>query len=379
LVRAEELCRSKGIELIFVIEPFAAKHPNTYRMVLSGSSGRSVAFTALSTGGGIIRLVELDGHGVSDDRDYINPLMPVSVAFDPILPFADIDGLLRIVNKDCGNLSEYALIYEAGLGSFGKEEVLDLAGRHLQVMAAAVATGLAGTGFKDRILPRQSHLLVRNPRRGQLIPAPLTNAIIRSVTAIMETKSSMGLIVAAPTAGSCGTLAGTLLSVAEMTAKNREERQKALLAAGMVGVFIAQQGGFAAEEGGCQYECGAASGMTAAALVELMGGDAMMSLHAASMAMQNTMGLICDPVADRVEVPCLGKNIMAALNALAAANMVIAGFDHVIPLKEVITAMKEVGEGMSPRYRCTCRGGLSIAPEALKIQKKLNAAIARPA
>jgi len=112
--------------------------------------------------------------------------------------------------------------------------------------------------------------------------------------------------------------------------------------------------------------------MAAAALVELMGGDGQMSLNAASMALQNTLGMICDPVADRVEVPCLGKNIMAALNALAAANMIIAGFDHVIPLDEVIKTMKDVGDDMHLKYRCTCKGGLSVTPTARRIHKKLS-------
>lgn len=147
---------------------------------------------------------------------------------------------------------------------------------------------------------------------------------------------------------------------------------RALLAAGITGVFIALEGGFAAEEGGCQYECGAASGMAAAALVEMMGGKASMTLNAASMALQNTLGMICDPVADRVEVPCLGKNIMAALNALAAANMTIAGYDHVIPLEEVITAMHQVGTDMNSKYRCTCKGGLSVTPTALRIHRDLS-------
>ncbi len=180
----------------------------------------------------------------------------------------------------------------------------------------------------------------------------------------METKSAMGVIVAAPTAGSCGTLAGTLSAVSKACNKGEEDLVRAFLAAGVVGIFIAQKGGFAAEEGGCQYECGAASGMTAAALVELMGGDGGTALAAASMALQNTMGLICDPVADRVEVPCLGKNIMAALNSVAAANMALAGFAHVVPLKEVIVAMQEVGKSMDQRFRCTSKGGLSITPAA---------------
>jgi L-serine dehydratase len=141
----------------------------------------------------------------------------------------------------------------------------------------------------------------------------------------------------------------------------------ALLAAGMFGVFISQVTGFAAEEGGCQYECGAASGMAAAALADLAGGDAVTALNAGSLALQNMIGLVCDPVADRVEVPCLGKNIMAALNALASANMAIAGFDPVIPAGEVIEAMKSVGCSMPHELRCTGKGGLSITPTARKI------------
>lgn len=373
LVKAEEICLQEEIELVFLIGRLEARHPNTYGVEITGVSGRTICFTALSTGGGIVRLVELQGEPVKDDREYVNPLMPICVTQNPVLPFHDIDELIRLIEKQGGDLSAYGMAYETGLGALDDNEVLDLAAAHWHVMKKAVANGLAGTEYDDRILPQQSHLLSRTPEKGELIPASITNSIIQSVSAVMETKSSMGAIVAAPTAGSCGTLAGTLLVVAEITGKSEKDIQRALLAAGMLGVLIAQQGGFAAEEGGCQYECGAASGMTAAALVELMGGDAMMALNGASMALQNTMGLICDPVADRVEVPCLGKNIMAALNGLAAANMIIAGFNHVVPVGQVIAAMKEVGEGMDHRYRCTCKGGLSITPTSLKIHKYLDA------
>ncbi len=372
LINSEEMCRQNDIELVFLIKPLTRKHPNTYGVELTGVSGRRLQFTALSTGGGIIRLVELNGDSVLDDQDYINPLMPVGVVKNPVLPFHNIEELNGIINTRGGSLSEYGIAYESALGALSEDEIKSLAADHLQVMKDAVTTGFSGTRYDDRILPHQSHLITRTPGKGELVPASLTNAIIKSVTAIMETKSSMGVIVAAPTAGSCGTLAGALIPVAEVTGKSEDEVCKALLCAGAIGVLIAQQGGFAAEEGGCQYECGAASGMTAAALVELMGGDAKMSLNAASMALQNIMGLICDPVADRVEVPCLGKNIMAALNGLAAANMIIAGFDHVIPVGQVIAAIKEVGEGMDHRYRCTCKGGLSITPEALKIHRKMS-------
>ncbi len=372
LVDAEQICQQQGIRLSYRIERYGAVHPNTYRIDMTGQSGRRLGFVALSTGGGIIRLTEIDGQRVQDDQHYLDGLFPITAEKNRTLPFADLDQLERLLGEDGGKLSEHAVAYESALGNVDGKYIMELALQHLRVMKNAVNTGREGTSWDDRILPRQSHLLGEAEKQGMVIPAVLTNAIIAAVTAVMETKSSMGVIAAAPTAGSCGTLAGTLTAVAAVCNKSEEEMVRGLLAAGLIGVFVAQQGGFAAEEGGCQYECGVASGMTAAALVELMGGDGKAALHGASMALQNTMGLICDPVADRVEVPCLGKNIMAALNGVAAANMILAGFEHVIPLGQVIIAMKEVGEGMDHRFRCTCKGGLSITPEAQKIQRLLG-------
>ncbi|MBS0011134.1 MAG: L-serine ammonia-lyase, iron-sulfur-dependent, subunit alpha, partial [Bacteroidales bacterium] len=289
-----------------------------------------------------------------------------------VMPFSDLSALSKILEDKGGVLSDYAVEYETALGNVSGEEVQALALSYLYIMREALGRGLAGTAYAGRILKQQSHLLSGEPAQGRLIPSDLTNEIIRSVTAVMEVKSSMGVVLAAPTAGSCATLPGVLLPVAEASHKTEKEMVRSLLAAGITGIFIAMETGFAAEEGGCQYECGSASAMAAAALVELMGGDGQMSLNAASMALQNTLGMICDPVADRVEVPCLGKNIMAALNAMASANMIIAGYDHVIPLGEVIKAMKEVGDNMNHKYRCTCKGGLSTTPTARRIHKNLS-------
>ncbi|MDJ0622200.1 MAG: L-serine ammonia-lyase, iron-sulfur-dependent, subunit alpha [Desulfocapsaceae bacterium] len=372
LVQAEEICQQKHIEIIFRVEEYGAVHPNTYRVYLLGEHGREISFTALSTGGGVINLVELEGERIANDHDHVAPLMPIQLVADPALPFLDVKGCQSIMEGSDNSLAEYGQRWEAALGGMNREDIMKIALHHIQVMRQAIDKGMAGTHYPDRILPRQAYRLRDMANTDQLIPAPLTNLIIANVTAIMESKSAMELIVAAPTAGSCGTLGGTMMAVAELLGKKEAELAEALMAAGLVGVFIAQQGGFAAEEGGCQYECGAASGMTAAALVELMGGSGKTALKAASMALQNTMGLICDPVADRVEVPCLGKNVMAALNGLAAANMALAGFVEVIPLGQVIAAMHEVGKGMDSRYRCTCKGGLSITPAAAEIGKKLK-------
>jgi L-serine dehydratase len=147
---------------------------------------------------------------------------------------------------------------------------------------------------------------------------------------------------------------------------------KAYFAAGIVGAYFAQGPGFSAEEHGCQVECGAASGMAAAGIAQLMGGTAKQAIDAASLAIQNMIGLICDPVAARVEVPCLGKNISAAVNAYASAIMAISGFDAVIPLDQVIQTVTEVGKLMPPCVKCTGKGGLAVTETALKIKNRLK-------
>jgi L-serine dehydratase len=235
----------------------------------------------------------------------------------------------------------------------------------------SIREGLKEKSYPDRILGHQSHLIMAAEKEGKIISSPL-NTVISYVTALMESKSSMEIIVAAPTAGSCGALGGAIFGIAEQISKSPDDIVKAFLAAGLIGVFIADKYTFAAEEGGCQVECGAASAMAAAGLVQLMGGSAIQAINASSMALQNCLGMICDPVADRVEVPCLGKNILAAANAFCSANMAIAGFDPVISLDEVIDAMKKVGDEIPRSLCCTGLGGLSQTPTSLRLHKKLS-------
>jgi L-serine dehydratase len=146
---------------------------------------------------------------------------------------------------------------------------------------------------------------------------------------------------------------------------------RAMLAGGLIGVFVATRSSFAAEVGGCQAETGAGAAMAAAALVELAGGNAAQALSASSHALQNVLGLVCDPVANRVEAPCLGRNIAGAANALACANIALAGYDHLIPLDEVLDAHRQISENMARELRCTALGGLSITPTSKAIEAKL--------
>ena len=206
----------------------------------------------------------------------------------------------------------------------------------------------------------------------KLLDAGILNPMILYVTAMMEAKSSMGVIVAAPTAGACGVLPGACLGASSAMGLSEDEVIRAMLAAGMIGVLISARSTFAAEVGGCQAECGAGSGMAAAALVTLAGGNTRQVIAAASMALQNVFGMVCDPVASRVEVPCLGKNVLAVSNGLGCANMALANYDPVIPLDEVIQAMDQVGRSLPPELRCTALGGLSMTRTARALEERLQ-------
>jgi L-serine dehydratase len=275
-------------------------------------------------------------------------------------------------NKDKNlQLWELAVAYEMARGNISAAEVFEKMAVIVRIMADSIDSGLRGTEYADRILPAQSLLFKEKMIQGKLLDDPVLNRIILYVSAVMEMKSSLGVIVAAPTAGACGTLPGTIIGAGRLLAATEGEIIKAMLVAGLIGVFIADQSTFAAEDAGCQAECGSASGMAAAGLVHLAGGNLQQALAAASLALQNSFGMTCDPIANRVEAPCLGKNVMAAANALACANMALAGYQHLIPLDEVLLAFDRVGRSLPRELRCTALGGLSLTKTAQKIQASL--------
>ncbi|WP_288503173.1 L-serine ammonia-lyase, iron-sulfur-dependent, subunit alpha [Cloacibacillus evryensis] len=305
------------------------------------------------------------------DFVFVKPMLPTLSRANCSVPFSSARDMLAF--SEGGNMPmwELAAEYEAARGGTSKDEALDKMRMLVSIMEGSLKEGLAGTEYADRILGPQARLIEAARERGALIPCDILNNVIKSITAIMETKSAMGVIVAAPTAGSCGCLPGTLLGAGLALGKPKEEITRAMLAAGLIGIFIAEGATFAAEVGGCQVECGSGSGMAAAGLVQLMGGSAEQCVDAASMALQNITGLACDPVANRVEVPCLGKNVMGGSNAVASANMALAGYDKVIPLDETIAAMYDVGLKLPLELRCTF-GGLGKSPAALKLLEKLK-------
>ena len=186
-----------------------------------------------------------------------------------------------------------------------------------------------------------------------------------------EANAAMGRICAAPTAGSSGVLPGVLFALAEERGLPEEKLALPLVTAGAIGMVIASRASLAGAEGGCQAECGSAAAMAAGAAVDLLGGTPEQIGHAVALSLKNLLGLVCDPVAGLVEVPCVKRNAGAATLALLAADMALAGIQSVIPVDEVIDAMAEVGQAMSPALRETAKGGLAATPTGLACAERI--------
>ena len=207
--------------------------------------------------------------------------------------------------------------------------------------------------------------LLEGPGAG-LCP-PFLREVIATALKTGECNACMGRIVAAPTAGASGVLPAVLIPLQRRDGIPDERMVQALYVSAGFGQVIAQRASIAGAEGGCQAEVGSASGMAAAALVHIMGGSAEQMAHACGMALANTLGLVCDPVAGLVEVPCVKRNVMGAVNALSCAEMALSGAGSVIPCDEVIDAMRSVGECLPAALRETGGGGLAASPTGRRI------------
>ena len=437
LPHSAQALHERGVQIRMETVDERDEHPNTYHLTLRNAREQH-SLTAISTGGGMIEVIAVDGVGLSLCGDYYETLLWVdgdgaalarrlpewfdadevllheaagrqlvevkaaqflndeTIAvlrgiasirlvkrLSPILPVLSRQGL-RVPFQTCNELLHYdagqntplwklAVAYEKARGDLTEAKILAKMLEIVRILRRSIQQGLAGTHYEDRVLGYQCGQFAELMRSGRLLDGGALNRIVLYVTALMEVKSSMGVIVAAPTAGACAALPGAVIAMAEEMKRSEEEMAKAFLASGIIGVFIATRWTFAAEVGGCQAEGGSAASMAAAALVTLANGTLAQTVAAASMAFQSMLGLICDPVANRVEVPCLGKNVLAASNALSCANMALAGYDPVIPFDEVVETAQRVAGQMPRELRCTALGGLSITKTSLAIEEKLAA------
>lgn len=213
--------------------------------------------------------------------------------------------------------------------------------------------------------------------KGKTVMGPLISNAIKMALAVAETNAAMGKIVAAPTAGSCGILPGALGALIQERGVSKEAAVKALFTAGEVGLIIANNASISGAEGGCQAECGTASAMAAAAIVELSGGSVDMCINAVAITIKCILGLVCDPVAGLVEVPCVKRNASGVTLAFTAAEMALAGITSVIPADEVVHVMKRVGQSLPASLRETAEGGLAATQTGKQLHtdifKKLSA------
>jgi len=207
---------------------------------------------------------------------------------------------------------------------------------------------------------------------GRLVSGPARDAIAIAL-AVSEHNACMGRVVAAPTAGSCGILPGVLLACEKHFQCTDEELVHALFNSSGMGMVIAHRASVSGAQGGCQAECGSASGIAASAAVELLGGTPAMCGHACALALKFSMGLTCDPVAGLVEVPCVKRNASGAVSALTAAELALAGIESAIPVDEVIDAMKNVGDLMHMSLKETALAGLAATKTGLEIKERLAA------
>jgi L-serine dehydratase len=403
-------------------------HPNTVEMTLTASDGSELNLVARSVGGGEIEITQVDGRPVlfsgaayeilvevpTAQADAAQALLAMDDAWleEPVrsadsgpvrligrrstaLPaplrrdlmkldaaarvwesapvyyvqtgqmlFTSATEIIELARQRGLSLGRLALAYESQLLGLSESEVLQEMLRRYDIMVRAVQQGLdpAFTGLQ--LLPACAGSIFEAEAAGRLSVRSLHTRAAARALAVMHVDGAMGVVCAAPTGGSAGVIPGTLVTLAEERSLTREQIGLALLAAGAVGLILAQRATFAAEVAGCQVEIGASGAMAAAAVVDAVGGTASQACDAAAISFQNTMGTVCDLLHGMVEIPCHTRNGAAAANAFVNADLILGGYTNYIPLDETIDAVYAVGLSMPAELRCTSKGGLAVAPSA---------------
>lgn len=280
--------------------------------------------------------------------------------------------LLEICEKYDISLSEYAIRCEVEEKELSREEVVEKMRNNLKVMISAANEGMEKEVYSvSGLIGGDGHKLYNYVKRGRTLTGTATTRAMAMALSSSEVNASMGKIVACPTAGSCGILPAVILSAGEELNLDEEGLLRGLFAAAAVGIIIGLNATLSGAEGGCQAECGSASAMGAAAVVEMMGGTPKMSLDAAAIILKNVLGLVCDPVAGLVEIPCAKRNAQGAVTALCTADMVMAGVNSKIPFDDTVSAMYKVGKCLPPALRETALGGVAVTKEGLRLKKQV--------
>ena len=283
--------------------------------------------------------------------------------------FTSLQAAIAAAESQGASLARVALEAEARDQGRSIADIRSALRRALVIMRGAVDRGMHGDLRSASGLVGGDAAKLRDGP-----PGPLAGTLFRDVLAralaVQEVNAAMGVIVAAPTAGGAGVLPAVLTGLAAARRIDDDQVVDALATAGLIGAVIAERASLSGAEGGCQAETGAAAAMAAGAATEMCGGTPAQAGHAIALAMQGTLGLVCDPLGGLVEIPCVFRNATGAAIAMAAVEMAIAGIEFRIPVDEVIDTMGEIGRSMDVRYRETAGGGLAATPTGRRLTKE---------
>jgi L-serine dehydratase len=266
-------------------------------------------------------------------------------------------------------LARLALETEAKDQGRTVEDIRSALHRALVVMRSAVGQGMTGDLYSASGLVGGDAAKLRTGPDGPLAGTPFRDILARAL-AVQEVNAAMGVIVAAPTAGGAGVLPAVLTGLADARKIGDDEVVSALAVAGLIGAVIAERASLSGAEGGCQAETGAAAAMAAGAATEMLGGSPSQVGHATALAMQGTLGLVCDPLGGLVELPCVFRNATGSAIALTGIELAMAGVEFKIPVDEVIDVMGQIGREMDVRYRETAGGGLAATPTGRRLARE---------
>lgn len=270
-----------------------------------------------------------------------------------------------------GNVAELMIATEIEMTGRSRAEILSIMSQHLQVMKDSVVSGLTATKSISGLTGGDALKMDHYIKKGKGLSDQTILTAVRNAMAVNELNAKMGLVCATPTAGSAGCLPAVLAVAIDKLKLSEKEQLDFLFTAGAFGLVIGNNASISGAEGGCQAEVGSASAMSAAALVKAAGGTAYQASQAVAFVIKNLLGLVCDPVAGLVEVPCVKRNALGSSFALVAADMALADIQSQIPVDEVVDAMYQVGAAMPTAFKETAEGGLAATPTGRRYSKEI--------
>jgi L-serine dehydratase len=285
--------------------------------------------------------------------------------------FRNVAELVELAEQNNVKIAEIMIRQEIEVSGRSREDIIAQMDNNLSVMERAVERGLNGVKSHSGLTGGDAVLLQNYINSGKSLAGNLLLDAVSKAVATNEVNAAMGIICATPTAGSAGVVPGTLFAVKGKLNPTRMEMIEFLFTTAAFGFVVANNASISGAAGGCQAEVGSASGMAAAAIVEMAGGTPQQSAEGFAITLKNMLGLVCDPVAGLVEVPCVKRNAMGASNAITAADMALAGVTSRIPCDEVIGAMYAIGQTMPSALRETAEGGLAATPTGKRLEEEI--------